>query len=435
MSYFHQAVNQLIHQIHNASPQDCRCRQVLDLPPDFTLSDWLAAQTLFPKFYWQDREEREEVVALGACITFSDPAPAYPIISASQRIWGGRSFDGHTAKNPRCMEAFFFLPQVELIREGASWSLCANFTQEREETIRALRQLQADVPVLPSIATSVLAVHHSPHRDQWCQLIEQALSAMAQNQFDKVVLARQSTFELARPIQAEQLLKESRQQNHQSFHFLLALDPQHSFVGSTPERLYRRNGDELLTEALAGTIGRSDDMQQDLALSDWLIHDDKNVTENQYVVDDIVDRLTPLAHCVDIGPETQLVKLRRVQHLKRRIQAALLPEINGVQLLGALQPTAAVAGLPRQAAKAFIERYEPFPRGWYAGSMGYISHQQAEFCVAIRSALVAEKQVRLFAGAGIVAGSVAEHEWLELDRKMSTLLSLITETCPEEVVS
>ncbi|MDK9759629.1 chorismate-binding protein, partial [Vibrio sp. D173a] len=59
--------------------------------------------------------------------------------------------------------------------------------------------------------------------------------------------------------------------------------------------------------------------------------------------------------------------------------------------------------------------------------VGYISHQRAEFCVAIRSALIVNDQVQLFAGAGIVPGSVAEHEWLELNKKMSTLLSLISE--------
>ncbi|SHF96518.1 isochorismate synthase MenF [Vibrio gazogenes] len=435
MSYFHQAVNQLIHQIHQASPQVSRCRQTLDFPPHFALPDWLAAQTLFPKFYWQDRDGREEVVALGACVTFSDPAPAYQVITDSQRIWGGRSFDGGTTKNPHCKEAFFFLPQIELIREGHSWFLCANLTQARNTTVQALRQLQYEIPTLPPIATEVLSVDHAPQHSQWCQLVEQALSAMTQQQFDKVVLARQSTFQLTQSIQAAQLLKESRRHNDQSFHFLLAIDQRHSFVGSTPERLYQRHGEALFTEALAGTIGRSDNIQQDQALSDWLIHDEKNMTENQYVVDDIVDRLTPLARSVEVGAETALVKLRRVQHLKRHITAELNPSINGVQLLGALQPTAAVAGLPRQAAKTFIERYEPFCRGWYAGSIGYISHQRAEFCVAIRSALVMDKQVKLFAGAGIVSGSVAEHEWLELDRKMSTLLSLITEISPEEVVS
>ena len=66
--------------------------------------------------------------------------------------------------------------------------------------------------------------------------------------------------------------------------------------------------------------------------------------------------------------------------------------------------------------------------------MGYFSHEQAEFCVAIRSALVLDKEVRLYAGAGIVPGSIAEYEWQELDKKMSTLKSLIDESHSLEVV-
>ncbi|MCG6480780.1 chorismate-binding protein, partial [Vibrio parahaemolyticus] len=150
----------------------------------------------------------------------------------------------------------------------------------------------------------------------------------------------------------------------------------HSFMGSTPERLYFRQGLDLHTEALAGTIGRGQNATQDMALSNWLAQDTKNLNENQYVVDDIVDRLTPHAETVTVEQEAHLVRLRKVQHLKRRIHAQLNAGVNGVQLLSALQPTAAVAGVPRKEAFDFITQHEPFARGWYAGSMGYFSHQQ-----------------------------------------------------------
>ena len=153
------------------------------------------------------------------------------------------------------------------------------------------------------------------------------------------------------------------------------------------------------------------------------------------VVDGVVAKLLARNRVVEVEAEPSLVRLRKVQHLKRNIHASLRAGINGVQLLSALQPTAAVAGLPRQESMQFILDNEPFARGWYAGSMGYISHERAEFCVAIRSALVLGDQVQLFAGAGIVPGSVAEHEWAELDKKMSTLLTLISDHPPLGVAS
>ncbi|MDF9400238.1 isochorismate synthase MenF [Vibrio sp. 1180_3] len=435
MSHFHQAIALLIEQINDAKDDDVRFVQNLQEAPLFASIDWLEAQPIFPKFYWQSRDTREEVVALGQLYTFSEPEPAYTILGAEQRVWGGRSFDGNTDKNRRCMSSFFFLPQIELIRFDEQWSIAVNVTAERHRTLAALNKLQMDVSTLRSISSHIECIKHEPNENQWQQLVDQVLDGIEANAFKKVVLARKTTLNLDSPLSAAQLLKASSTQNHHSFHFLLALDQKHSFMGSTPERLYARQGNELYTEALAGTIGRGMNASQDMELANWLSQDSKNLNENQYVVDDIVERLTPHSECVEVEQEARLVRLRKVQHLKRSIHAQLKKGINGVQLLSALQPTAAVAGLPRKEAMDFILAREPFARGWYAGSVGYISHQKAEFCVAIRSALLVDKQVQLFAGAGIVPGSVAEYEWQELDKKMSTLLSLISDHLPLGVAS
>ncbi|WP_456296987.1 isochorismate synthase [Vibrio sp. AK197] len=427
MPYFYQAVSALIQRIERASVGANRLIQNIEQTPDFSFIDWLDAQPIFPKFYWQSRDGRETVAALGQLHTFTTPLPAYAILAEGQRVWGGRSFDGQTEKNRRCMASFFFLPQIELISRDGECFLAVNLTSDFERTLDGLRQLRFELSSAPLQASEVLSVTHIPNQPQWRELVGQVLDGIEQQQFKKVVLARKTSLELKSPIRAAQLLKASIERNRDSFHFLMALDDKLSFLGSTPERLYQRQGTELYTEALAGTIGRDADLERDTQLANWLTQDSKNVNENQYVVDDIIERLTPHAIDIDVESQLQLVKLRQVQHLKRNIHATLKHGVNGVQLLSALQPTAAVAGLPRDASMAFIHQHEPFARGWYAGSMGYISHTEAQLCVAIRSALVVDNQVQLFAGAGIVPGSVAEHEWQELDNKTSTLLSLITE--------
>lgn len=435
MSHFHQAITELIERVKDAKDGVTRLVQVLEEKPDFSFIDWLDCQPIFPKFYWQSRDTREEVVALGQLHTFTDPAPAYAILADDQRIWGGRSFDGHTDKNRRCMASFFFLPQIELIRFDASWTLAVNLTTDKQRTLASLKNIQKEISPLMPVSAHMDSVTHIPQKAQWNELVEKVLDGIEQDKFKKVVLARQTTVELDRTIHAAQLLKSSYLHNHHSFHFLLALDETRAFMGSTPERLYLRQQQELYTEALAGTIGRGNNAAQDLELANWLAQDSKNLNENQYVVDDIIERLTPYSDSVRVESEARLIRLRKVQHLKRNIHAHLDSGINGVQLLSALQPTAAVAGLPREASMAFIQQYEPFARGWYAGSMGFISHQRAEFCVAIRSAQVTGRRVQFFAGAGIVPGSVAEHEWQELDKKMSTLLSLISDHPPLGVAS
>ena len=151
----------------------------------------------------------------------------------------------------------------------------------------------------------------------------------------------------------------------------------------------------------------------------------KMAATSMLVVEDICQRLQSEASTLDVLPP-QVVRLRKVQHLRRCIWTELAAPDDSRCLLQ-LQPTAAVAGLPRRAALAFIQRHEPFSREWYAGSAGYLSLAQSEFCVALRSAKVNHDTLRLYAGAGIVSGSDAQQEWQEIDNKAAGLRSLL---CP-----
>ncbi|WP_375753296.1 isochorismate synthase MenF [Vibrio sp. HN007] len=431
MVQFYKAIAALAQKVKSSDARNCRISQDIEIFSDFSAIDWLEAQPHYPRFFWQSRDTREEVVALGKIHTFTEPAPAYAILSDDQRVWGGRAYDSQDERMP----SYFFLPQIELIRFDQHWTLNVNVGDEVSHALAALSKLSSEFQKLPLFDATISSVTHAPELPVWTEMVNTALESIEQDQFKKVVLARKTELILNGGVSPAQLIKASREQNNHSFHFLFALDSQSAFVGSTPERLYSRIGNELETEAVAGTIGRGPNAQKDMELANWLAQDKKNLQENQYVVDDIVERLTPHADEIDAQKEANLIRLRKVQHLKKAIRASLKMGVNGVQLLSALQPTAAVAGLPREAAINFIRDNEPFARGWYSGSLGFISHQKAEFCVAIRSAFFENNKVELFAGAGIVPGSNADYEWQELDRKMATLLSLLTENTSIEVAS
>ena len=206
MSYFHQAVAELIERVKEVEDGVNRLVQVLEEKPDFAFIDWLEAQPLFPKFYWQSRDTREEVVALGQLHTFVEPAPAYTILADDQRIWGGRSFDGHTG---RCMSSFFFLPQIELIRFDQQWSLAVNLNAEKHRTLASLYKLQLEVsPILP-VSSHIETIQHTPEKEQWSQLVDKVLTGIKNDEFKKVVLARKTEVNLDRPLCASQLLKAS----------------------------------------------------------------------------------------------------------------------------------------------------------------------------------------------------------------------------------
>jgi len=396
----------------------------------FPLSDafdplaWLTAQSLWPQFYWQQRSGSEEIAAIGAVKTFSSLAQANDFLATQERddirLCGVNAFDPQ--------HGMLFLPRLTWRREAGRavlrlnlWS-ATSLQQDAEHARQCLAALSAQHSSTELTLQQEGEIHR-PDKAGWCRLITQATQAIRSGEFSKVVLARATDLIFASAPNAGALMAASRRVNFSCYHFYMAFDAQRTFLGSSPERLWRRRGLQLDTEALAGTVAGHDDDATAQRLGNWLMADDKNQRENGLVVDDICQRLQGMTQTLDVLP-AEIVRLRKVQHLRRRIQAEL-DTADDTRCLLQLQPTAAVAGLPRAAALDFIEREEPFTRQWYAGSAGILSRRQSEFCVTLRSAMVEGNTLRLYAGAGIVEGSDPEQEWQEIENKAAGLRSLL----------
>lgn len=385
---------------------------------------WLGGQTIWPQFYWQQRNGNEELAALGAVQTFSSLALANDFLAMQER--DDMRICGVNAFEPQ--QGMLFLPRLEWRREAGRALLRLNLWSDSSLRDDAQRARECLTSLSMHHSSTELSLRqeseiHRPDKHGWCQSILQATQAIRDGEFTKVVLARATDLIFCTAPDAGALMAASRRVNFSCYHFSMAFDAQRTFLGSSPERLWRRRGVQLDTEALAGTVAAHDDDPKAKQLGDWLMNDDKNQRENSLVVEDICQRLQEIAQTLDVLP-AEIVRLRKVQHLRRRIQAEL-DSPDDTRCLLQLQPTAAVAGLPRAAALAFIDRVEPFSREWYAGSAGYLSRRQSEFCVTLRSAQVEGKTLRLYAGAGIVEGSDPEQEWQEIENKAAGLRSLL----------
>ncbi|MEC5342256.1 isochorismate synthase MenF [Brenneria populi] len=420
--------------LRQPQPLDAGFRQItrsMVISEQAELLPWLATQPVYPQFYWRHRQENEEAAVCGRVRGFYHIQDAEAFLARHDcgqdvRIWGLNAFD--QASGGGASAGYLFLPRVELWRQGDTLSLQINLfsavslRQDADDASAFIDSLLPAEP-LPPLRSEIRAAAHQPDRPHWNRLIRMALSDIAAGKMDKVVLARATTLTLDRPLRATTFMAASRSANRRCFHFMLAHDARRAFLGSSPERLYRRCDTRLETEALAGTAANDKDERKTAALADWLMKDAKNQRENRLVVDDICQRLRRSARALDVMPP-EIVRLRKVQHLRRAIQAVLTARSDAA-CLDDLQPTAAVAGLPRGAARRFITQHEPFDRGWYAGSAGYLSRRQSEFCVALRSAEISGNILKLYAGAGIVAGSDADQEWQELENKAAGLKSLL----------
>ena len=384
---------------------------------------WCVQQPQWPQFYWRQRDGDEELAALGAAKSFTSLARANDFLHRQTR--GDLRICGLNAFHPQ--QGMLVLPRLEWRRCGGKATLRLILTSDHSldedaQAARAFLRTLNGEQLAPTAMPTLLGERHTPDWPRWRELVLQATGAIAAGGMDKVVLARATDAHFSAPLQAGAIMAASRSSNHHCFHFLMAFSAEQAFFGSTPERLWRRRGAQLRTEALAGTVASHPDDQQAQALADWLMKDDKNQRENMLVVEDICQRLQNDVRVLEVLPP-QVLRLRKVQHLRRCIWSEL-DSADDARCLLQLQPTAAVAGLPRQAALDFITANEPFTREWYAGSAGYLSLDQSEFCVALRSAKIVGDTLRLYAGAGIISGSDPQQEWQEIYNKAAGLRSL-----------
>lgn len=411
------------------------------------LISWLASQTQYPRVYWHGRDRVEEVAAIGACKEFrfeagtSDQqlAQAYQAqrtLSTNQdvRYYGGMAFDRSIESWPEFGNSRFVLPRIEFRRSGAQLSLKVNlnFTDndpqiEIDKAIAAIEAVMPARPLTPPNKLTLLGRSDKPDFQRWKTLVEQVINPRFNKDTPKVVLSRLTQLEVNEPVDPWMVLACWQGRNPNSFQFGFQFSPDKTFISCSPERLFRRRQRELFTEALAGTIVRGLNQEDDIALAKALLEDNKNSVENQLVRNHIVSMLTPLSHYVGAEESATIFKLPHIQHLHRAIRAELKAGVNDFQLLQALHPTPAVGGLPRHSAMSFIRQREGYMRGWYAGACGYFNQYESEFSVAIRSALIEPGRINLFAGAGIIAGSDPQAEWQELENKIATIMSILIE--------
>lgn len=403
--------------------------RIYDIP--FPLNDafdalgWLASQPVWPQFYWQQRNGDEEAAVLGAVAAFSSLESAQQFLHQHDnhpdlRIWGLNAFEPQRGN--------LLLPRLEWRRCAGVASLRLHLYSDvslREDAAHAIAFISSLAPVkpLPALRLNLTGEQNWPDKAGWTNLIKLATQTIAGEDLDKVVLARATDLQFSQSVNAAAVMASSRRLNLNCYHFFMAFSADSAFLGSSPERLYRRRDTALRTEALAGTVANHPEDHRAWQLGEWLMKDDKNQRENMLVVEDICQRLQGCTQTLDVLPP-QVLRLRKVQHLRRCIWTEL-NQADDMLCLMQLQPTAAVAGIPRELAREFIQQNEPFEREWYAGSAGYLSRRQSEFCVSLRSAKISANVVRLYAGAGIVRGSDPEQEWQEIDNKAAGLRTLL----------
>ena len=255
---------------------------------------------------------------------------------------------------------------------------------------------------------------------EWEAAVSHAIVRITAGELEKVVLARDVTATSEEPIDARVVMEKLAEKYPNTWVFAVE-----GLVGATPELLVRLTKGLVTSRVLAGTIRRTGDDQRDLALAASLARSSKDLEEHDYAVRSVADALEPFCSSINVPDAPFVLHLANVMHLATDVTGVVSDSMaitNALSLVDALHPTAAVCGTPREKAKKLIKEYEVMKRGRYSGPVGWIDARgDGEWGIALRCAEIDAKdarKVRLFAGCGIVAGSVPQDELAESQAKL-----------------
>jgi isochorismate synthase len=265
-----------------------------------------------------------------------------------------------------------------------------------------------------------------PTSDGYVRAVASALEALRETELRKVVLARTVEVQAGRALDPRALVHRLRAVDPDAYTFAAPTNDG-VIVGASPELLVSRRGRDVRSNPLAGSAPRSGDPDEDRANAEALASSAKDREEHEVVVDAVAETLGALCERLTWDPEPVLRETPNVWHLSTRFHGVLRdPAPTALDLVAALHPTPAVAGMPRGAALEVIERLEPFDRDRYAGPVGWVdANGDGEWAIALRCAELRGARAVLYAGAGIVAGSDPVAELEETERKFQAFLDAL----------
>ncbi|MCX8995979.1 isochorismate synthase [Rhizobiaceae bacterium BDR2-2] len=277
-------------------------------------------------------------------------------------------------------------------------------------------------------------VSQEPPAADYAAAVERVLEEIGrgggEHPLQKVVLSRSLNIRASAPVDPGALLRRLSS-DASTVTFSASLPSREGMpsrlIGATPELLVSRQGETIVSHPLAGSARRRADPAADRQSAEALERSDKDRREHRAAAEAVFDALAPYCSALSAPDGTALRATATMWHLGTRIVGRLRDRDTPVaELVAALHPTPAVCGLPRDRAAALIREVEGYDRDFYAGAVGWMDDRgDGEWYVALRCAQLSGSHIRLYAGAGIVAGSDPLAEVDETSAKFLAMLNAL----------
>ncbi|WP_067956757.1 anthranilate synthase component I family protein [Nitrosopumilus sp. Nsub] len=264
-------------------------------------------------------------------------------------------------------------------------------------------------------------------KEKFSKIVNKAKQYIHDGDIFQVVLSRKFEFESNGDNLT--LYKTLRKLNPSPYMYHLKQDSK-TIIGASPEMLVRITGDKVETFPIAGTRKITDNEEKNQALSEELIHDEKELAEHTMLVDLGRNDIGRVCKFGSVHPESlmQIKRFSHVQHIVSHVVGNLDSKNDMFDAFQAVFPAGTVSGAPKVRAMQIIDELESEERGPYAGAVGYFSYNGCcDFAIAIRSIFIKDNKGFVQSGAGIVSDSIAENEFKETEHKAGAMLQALKE--------
>ncbi len=250
--------------------------------------------------------------------------------------------------------------------------------------------------------------------DHYKSSITKSITLIKNNKLSKVVLSRTKSYSInSKNIALSNFMFNTSENN--STKFVFDFQESGTIFGSSPEKLFSISNDHFKTEAIAGSFKSTSNLN--------LIDKNKEIDEHNFVIEYLKSQLSNFSKKIKIY-DNEILALNKISHIKTKLESTLDQEYNVFDIVFQLHPTPAVAGTPKDVSIDKISDLESHNRGWYSGTIGWISNNlNTEFIVNIRSGIIKKNHLHIYAGCGITKDSDPVQEYNESEMKFDYILS------------
>jgi anthranilate synthase component 1 len=296
------------------------------------------------------------------------------------------------------------------------------YEQAKQRLSELVKKLRNTVTIPKSIATDKTEATSEFGEDNFKTAVKRAQQYILDGDIMQVVLSQRMSQQFSAPPLS--LYRALRSLNPSPYMFYYDMGDHH-VVGASPEILVRLENGTVTARPIAGTRPRGKTREQDIALAEELLADPKERAEHVQLMDlgrNDVGRVA-VTGSVKVTDNMMIERYSHVMHIVSNVEGKLKPGMDAIDVIKATFPAGTVSGAPKVRAMEIIDELEPSKRGIYAGAVGYLGFNgDMDVAIAIRTGVIKNNMLYVQAGAGIVADSVPESEWMETQNKARAVL-------------